>query len=55
MKDDERQINGGKTFLSRFKGKLVDITEDGGSKFDYYSVSRKLRQILLHWGYELTE
>ena len=55
MKDDERQINGWKRFVSRFKGKLVDMTEDGGRKFDYFSVSRKLRQILLHWGYELTE
>ena len=25
-----------------------------GSKFDHYSVF-KIRQILLHWGYELTE
>ena len=26
-----------------------------GSKFDEYSISPKIRQILLHWGYELTE
>ena len=26
-----------------------------GSKFDDYSISPKIRQILLHWGYELTE
>ena len=26
-----------------------------GSKFDYYSISPNVRQILLHWGYELTE
>ena len=25
------------------------------SKFDDYSISLKIRQILLHWGYELTE
>ena len=25
------------------------------SKFDDYSISPKIRQILLHWGYELTE
>ena len=24
-------------------------------KFDDYSISPKIRQILLHWGYELTE
>ena len=25
------------------------------SKFDDYSISPKIRQILLHWGYELVE
>ena len=33
--------------------KLVKMTKDAGSKFDNYSVSPKIRQILLHWGYEL--
>ena len=28
---------------------------DAGSKFNDYSISPKIRQILLHWGYELTE
>ena len=40
--------------LSRFKGKLVKMIKDTGSKFDDYSISHKIRQILLHWGYELT-
>ena len=26
-----------------------------GSKFDYYSISPKIRQVLLPWGYELAE
>ena len=26
-----------------------------GSKYDDYSISPKIRQILLHWGYELTK
>ena len=26
-----------------------------GSKYDNYSISLKIRQILLHWGYELTK
>ena len=26
-----------------------------GSKFDDYSISPKIIQVLLHWGYELTE
>ena len=45
-------IDGKKT---RFRGKLVKMIRDAGSKFDDYSISPKIRQILLHWGYELTE
>ena len=52
---DERQITRWKKIVSRFKGKLVKIIKDAGSKFDDYSISPKIRQILLHWGYELTE
>ena len=52
---DERQINRWKRIVSRFRGKLVKMIKDAGSKFDYYSISPKIRQILLHCGYELTE
>ena len=45
----------GKKIASRFKGKLVRMIRDTGGKFDYYSISPKIRQILLHWGYQLTE
>ena len=31
------------------------MIKDAGSKFDDYSISPKIRQILLHWNYELTE
>ena len=31
------------------------MIRDAGSKFDDYSISPKIRQILLHWGYELTK
>ena len=31
------------------------MIKDAGSKFDDYSVSPKIRQILLQWDYELTE
>ena len=31
------------------------MIKDTDSKFDDYSTSPKSRQILLHWGYELTE
>ena len=41
--------------VSRFRGKLVKMIRDAGSKFDDYSISLKIRQILLQWGYELTE
>ena len=41
--------------VSRFSGKLVKMIRDADSKFDDYSISPKIRQILLHWGYELTE
>ena len=31
------------------------MIKDASSKFGDYSVSPKIRQILLHWDYELTE
>ena len=31
------------------------MIRDVGSKFDDYSILPKIRQILLYWGYELTE
>ena len=31
------------------------MIKNAGSKFDEYSISPKTRQILLHWGYELTK
>ena len=31
------------------------MIKDANSRFDDYSISPKIRQILLHWGYELTE
>ena len=42
-------------FFSTFRGKLVKMIKISGSKYDDYSISRKIRQILLHWGYELTK
>ena len=45
----------GKKIVSRFKGKLVKMIKNSSSKCDDYSISPKIRQILLHWGYELTE
>ena len=55
IKDDERQIRKWKGIVNRLKGKLIEMIKKVGSKFDDYSISPKIRQILLHWGYELTE
>ena len=44
----------GKKIVSRFRGKLVKMIKNSGGKYDDYSISLKIRQILLHWGYELT-
>ena len=45
----------GKRIVSRFRGKLGKMIKDAGSKSNDYSISPKIRQVLLHWGYELTE
>ena len=55
LKDDKRQIYRLKKIVSRFRCKLVKRSRDVGSKLDDYSISPKIRQLLLHWGYELTE
>ena len=44
--DDEKQINRQKRIVSRFRGKLVKMIKDVGSKFDDYSISPKIRQFL---------
>ena len=41
--------------MSRFRDKLVKMIRASGSKFDDYSISLKIRQILLQWDNELTE
>ena len=53
--DDKRQIDRWKKIISRFRGKSVKMIKNAGSKFDDYSITPKLRQILLYWGCELTE
>ena len=40
--DDERQINRWKKTVSSFRGKLVKMIKEAGSKFDDYSISRKI-------------
>ena len=53
--DDKRQIKRWMNIVSRSKGVLVEMIKNKGAKFDDYSISPKIRQILLHWGYELVE
>ena len=53
--DDERQINRWERIISRVKGKLIKMINDVNGRYDGYSISPKIRQILLHWGYELVK
>ena len=52
---NERQIKRWKGIVNRFKAKLSKIIKYIIAKFDDYSISHKIRQTLLHWGYELAE
>ena len=45
-KDNQRQIGRWKRIVSRFKGILIKLIGNGKD-------SPKIKQILLHWGYEL--
>ena len=49
----DKSIDGKK--LSRFREKIVKMIRNAGSRYDDYLISPKTRQMLLHWGYELTE
>ena len=44
-----------KRIVNTFKGKLVKMIRDINGRFHDYSISPKIRQILLHWGYELVK
>ena len=53
--DDKRQIAKWKGIVSRFRDKLVKMIKNANSRFDYYSISPRIRKILLHRGYELVK
>ena len=53
--DVERQIGRWKGLVSRFRGQLIKMIGGFNGRFDDFSISPKIRQILLHWGYELVE
>ena len=41
--------------VTRFKAKSIKMIKDNNGRIDDYSISPKVRQILLHWIYELVE
>ena len=49
----DKQLDG--KIISRFKGELAKMIKAVNGRFDYYSISSKIRQILLHQGYELAK
>ncbi len=56
--DDQRQIDRWKKIVGprgRFRRMLMNMIIKKKTRYDDYAVSPKIRQILLHWGYELTK
>ena len=53
--NDKRQIKRYNAIVNRFKAILVKIIKNNDAKFNDHSISPKIRQVLLHWGYELTK
>ena len=53
--NDDRQIKRWINIVNRFKSILIRMIKNKGVKYNDYSISPKIRQILLHWGYELVE
>ena len=51
--DDERQIKRWKGVMSRFKKRLINMLNKKNKKYNDFTVSPKIRQLLLHWGYEI--
>ena len=49
--DDVRQISRWKEIV--FTGKLSKMINDATDRFDDYSILPVIRQVLLHWVYEL--
>lgn len=55
--DDEWQITRWKRIAGdkgRFRNNLIRQIHEANTKYNDYSISPKIRQTLLHWGYELT-
>jgi len=55
-KDDERQIERWKKLAGpngRFRKRLINMIKKKNTTYDDYTVSPVIRQVLLHWAYEL--
>lgn len=55
--DDKRQIDrwlGIAGDKGRFKKRLINMIKADKTKYNDYNISPKIRQTLLHWGYEIT-
>ena len=55
--DDKRQINRWNNIAGpngRFRIRLMNMIIDNGTRYNDYGISPVIRQVLLHWGYELT-
>ena len=56
--DDERQIDRWNKIVGpngRFRRRLMNMLIKKNKEYDDYTVSPVIRQVLLHWGYELTK
>lgn len=56
-KDDQRQIDRWLALAGpsgRFKKWLISMIHKKKTKYNDYTISPKIRQTLLHWGYEIT-
>ena len=47
--DDDRQIARWNNIVNRFKSILIRMIKNKNAKYNDYSISPKIRQILLHW------
>ena len=41
--------------MSRFKGKFLKMIKDADVSLNFYFIFPMIRQVLLHWDYELVE
>lgn len=53
--DDERQIKRWKNIMIRFKKRLINMINKKNTSYDDYNISPVMRQLLLHWAYEIVE